>query len=447
MKIRIIRTVALITMAVLLLSGCSLLDFFSSENLLKAPRLTGENAALQQAFENAVGKEISLFTPISGEFRSSYIRTDINNDKNEEALVFYALNNNKTVVHMHILAQQNDEWFSIADITGSGTSVYKVDFFNIDNEQNLEIAVTWLVDDSKKARTLSLYKLSGYNSSGEENLLTSVATIQLSDYIYLDIDADNINELLYFYYDTTGDSSTAVGARLLDYDINTKNLLPVSDLPLDPGIASFVQVLHSREGETCQIYVDCLTSDGKLCTEIILYDNTKSVLSLPQVEGSAVSVFTVRDQALLCCDFDNDGQINIPLQLDYEDSYSVGLSEEMTEQVRYISWNEFRDGVLYENGKYFINFTDRFELLIDDFYDKYYFVYDYLKKETQIRLKGIEQGDLVFTVKCNEADVFDSLLDNNRYSQFIISITPLGESMNITKSYVMDLISDKGWFY
>ena len=89
MKIRIIRTAALITMAVLLLSGCSLLDFFSSENLLKAPRLTGENAALQQAFENAVGKEISLFTPISGEFRSSYIRTDINNDKNEENGMYY----------------------------------------------------------------------------------------------------------------------------------------------------------------------------------------------------------------------------------------------------------------------------------------------------------------------------------------------------------------------
>lgn len=446
MKIRILRTVVLFTIAALLFSGCSLLDFFSSENLLKAPKLTGENAALQQAFEAAAGKDISLFTPISGEFRSSYIKADINNDKIEEALVFYALNNNKTVVHMHILAQENNEWHSIADIAGSGTSVYKVDFFNIDDENNLEIAVTWLVDDSKKARTLSLYKVSGY-SNDDENLLTSVATIQLADYIYLDIDSDNINELLYFYYDATGDNEVTTGARLLDYNVKTKNLLPVSDLPLDSGISSFARILYSQADETFQIYVDCINSDGKLSTVIIFYDNTKSVLSLPQVEGSSVSVFTVRDQSLSCQDFDNDGSINIPLQLEYEDSYSVGLSDGVSEQIRYVSWNEFKDGVLYENGKYCINYADRFELQIDDFYEKYYIIYDYIKKETQVRLKSAEENDLVFTIKSNDADVFDSLLTDNKYSQFVISVTPLGESLNITKNYVMDLISDKGWFY
>lgn len=445
MKIRLIKTVSMVLTVVVLFSGCSLLDFFSAENLLKAPGLTGENAALQQSFESVVGTDISLYTPIAGEYRSSYILVDINDDKTDEALVFYALNTNKSVVHMHILSKQSDVWHSVADIVGSGTSVYKVDFFNIDDENNLEVAVTWMVDDSKKAKTLSLYKVSGYDPI-EENTLTSVATIQIADYIYLDIDSDSINELLYLYFDTSGEDSAAVGARLLDYDIDNKNLLPVSNLALDSQITSFVQVLYNKSGENYHIYLDCLNSDGKLFTEIILYDNTKAVLSVPQLDGNAISVFTVRDASLLCQDFDNDGQYNIPLQLEYEDSYSLGAPEGITEQIRFISWNVYNEGVLYENSKYYINSVDQYVMNIDDFYENCYMVYDYINKETQVRSKKYSENNIIFTIKCSESDMFDSLLLEER-EDFIISITPMGASMHITKTYIMDLISDKGWFF
>lgn len=73
MKHKVLHVIVMLTVISFVLSGCSLLDFFSADNLLKAPKLTGENAALQRAFEEAVGKDVSLFTPISGENRASYV--------------------------------------------------------------------------------------------------------------------------------------------------------------------------------------------------------------------------------------------------------------------------------------------------------------------------------------------------------------------------------------
>ena len=445
MKLRLLKTVSFVFAVIFLFSGCSLLDFFSADSLLRAPKLTGENAALQQAFENVVGKDISLFTPISGEYRASYILVDIDNDKTDEAVVFYALNNNISVVHMHILKKSGEIWSSVADIVGSGTSVYKVDFFNTDDDKNLEVAVTWMVEDSKKGKTLSLYKISG-ESTADVNAITSIATIQLAEYICFDIDDDSINEILYLYFDTSGENEGNVSARLLDYDVSVQNLLPVSDLTLNNQIASFVQILASKSGKYRNIFVDAMTFDGKLFTEVIVYDPDKAVLSVSQLDGSAMSVFTQRDSTLLCCDYNNDGQYDIPLELEYEKSGVIGSTSDIVDPVRYVSWNSYREGILYESSRYFINFADGYEIKIDDFFDECYIIYDSDKHETQIRSRSYYENDLLFTIRRRSSDTADGLI-NSFDSEYVIVMTSLSEALGFTKNYVNDLISEKGWFY
>lgn len=450
MKNRFISAVVFMFAVIFLFSGCSLLDFFSADSLLRAPRLTGENTALQQEFEKSVGKDISLFTPISGEYRASYILKDINNDKVDEAVVFYSMNNNLSVVHMHIMENKDGIWYSLADTIGSGTSVYEVDFFNSDDENALEIAVTWMVDDSKKAKTLSVYKLTE-SGADSQNAITSVATVQIADYIYLDIDNDTVNEILYFYFDKSSVDESYLASRLLDYDIQSKNMLPVSDLSLNIQTTSVVQLLPCKVGNTFNIYVDALSDNGMLFTEVLMYDQEKSVLSVSQLDGSPMSVFTLRDPSLVCCDYNNDGQYDIPREIEYEGSGVADSSDNISGQIKFISWNSYRDGVLYEECKYYINFFDAYVLKIDDFYDSSYIVYDSENKETQVRSRLSENDDLIFSIRPSVSEKSGlGLIDNTDStgtSDYVISVTPLGESMNITGAYVLDLISDKGWFF
>ena len=54
------------------LNACSLLDEFSPDTILQAPRLTGADGQIQEAFEEAVGTNVVLVNPVGGEYRSAY---------------------------------------------------------------------------------------------------------------------------------------------------------------------------------------------------------------------------------------------------------------------------------------------------------------------------------------------------------------------------------------
>lgn len=435
--------VVLIIVLAFSFSGCSLIDFFSADALLKAPGLTGENAALQKAVESAVGSDIILYTPIAGEHRASYILFDANNDKNDEAVVFYSFNSNESVVHMMLLSNK-DEWVPVADLTGSGTEVYKVDFCNIDTSQGLEIAVIWSLDDSKREKTLSLYKINSLES-GHENALTSVVTVQVLDYMCFDIDSDSINELLYFYFNST-DEQYAVSARLLDYIPQDSSYVPVSDISLSLPISSFFNLTSAKENNDYIIYLDCVSPAGDYFTEIISYDYENSALNKVMVNDEYISSKTIRKNQISCVDFNKDGLIDIPCQLDYEDSYVVGYSETALIKMTFVSWYCYSENDFYEIGKYFLNDFDSFTMKIDELYDDYYFVYDYANSVTQLRLKDYnEENNVVFSVICEDVvSDFNALLqDDESKSSINIIISAKGESLGFSEAFIESIIDEK----
>lgn len=442
MKKKIFPYLILILVSLVSFSGCSIIDFFSAEALLRAPGLTGENAALQSAVESVVGKDISLFTPIAGDYRASYILFDADNDKNDEAVVFYSLNSNESVVHMMLLSDIDDKWYPVADIIGSGTEVYKVDFCNIDTSQTLEIAVMWSQDDSKREKTLSLYKI---NSLGNnvENALTSVVTVQLIDYICFDIDSDAINELLYFYFSRT-DEQYAVSARLLDYIPQDSNYVPISDISLSLPLSSLFALNFAKENNDYLIYLDCVSPDGSYFTELITYDYENSALNKTRVNDKFLSSLTIRNNDIACQDFNNDGIIDIPCQLNYEDSYVIGYSEESPLKLKFVSWCSYSENDFYELGKYYMNDFDGFFMKIDDFYANYYFVYDYENSVTQVRLRNYsEENNVVFSIICDTvSNDFNMLLQNENRKEYSIIISAKGESLGFTETYISKLLEE-----
>lgn len=442
MKRKFILSVSLLLSMIFVFSGCSLIDFFSADALLRAPGLTGENSALQSAVEAAVGKDISLYFPIAGDYRASYILFDANNDKKDEAVVFYSFNSNKSVVHMMLLSKNGDKWFTVADIIGSGTEVYKVDFCNIDTTQGLEIAVMWSLDDSKREKTLSLYKISSLEKDAD-NALLSVATIQLLDYICLDIDSDSINELLYFYSNST-DDQLSVSARLLDYIPLDSSFVPLSDVSLSLPITSVFDINYSKDNNDYLIFLDCNSPDGSFFTELIMFDYENSALSKPMVRDKYISSLSIRNNNISCRDFDNDGIIDIPCMLNYEASYVVGYSEESPLRLTFVNWFSYSSDEFYEIGKYFLNDFDGFSMKINDFYEYYYFVYDYENSVTQVRLKNYnEENNIVFSIisKTDSYD-FNSLLQDENTKEHKIIISAKGESLSFTQSYIESLIEE-----
>ena len=73
--------------AALLLTGCAVGT--SVDNLLKPPQLSVEQEQIYQALQNAVGNNITLQYPRSGDNLSAFIVCDMDDDGEDEAMVFY----------------------------------------------------------------------------------------------------------------------------------------------------------------------------------------------------------------------------------------------------------------------------------------------------------------------------------------------------------------------
>ena len=441
-SIKTIFTAFMMLAIVVSFTGCSMFDFFAIDSLLKPPKLTGEKSELQQAFESAVGTDIRLFTPLVGDNRGSYVIFDANADGNDEAVVFYSFNDNASVVHMHLLTQIDEKWESVDDLVGSGTDIYKVDFYNIDNSRMLEIGVVWSLDDSKKEKNLSVYRISSLEPSSED-ALNSLATIQMADYSFCDVDGDNANELLYFYFG----GASGVSARLIDYDGLENTFLPLSEVSLPFQFSSLVQLAYDKAGNDIRFYVDCKYSADEYFSEIIIYSRDNDALYIPTHNNKYISSLSRRYCEVFCSDFDRDGYLDIPVHVDYDASYVLSDTEENETSLDFVNWLSYSDGIFNSRGKYFMNYSDGYALRIDTIIDKYYIVYDDVNNIVQVRINdSADENNIIFSLSCNTGDsvsiIPDGLLGDKNKNEYNVVVSAKGEAYSFTENFIRSLIVD-----
>ena len=436
-----------------LLAGCSVVDFFSAEGLLRAPRLTGQNAALQQAFEKAVGSDAVLVSPLTGEYRSAFIMEDCNGDGTEEAVVFYVNRGAENTVRMSLMASIEGQWRSVADIGGNGSEVYQVEFCNIDREKNREIAVTWTVSDSKRDKTLSLYKidLPGVESGDAFNPLASV---QIFDYYVMDIDRDGQNELFYVYFDSTEEKS-GVYARLLKYSETDTVLYPVSEVRLDPRISNLLAIGYDFFNGRYEFFVDCAAGENIYYTEIVQYEPEQYSLVAPlkMPENDPVAL-TRRSSQILSGDVNGDGPIEIPTEKNLEDSFIVNTPDGENLPLRYVCWQRYEDGVFSPMVNYYESDAGQYRIRLDPFLGDLCMIDNYETGETEFRVRGvsasvatpaeaapIKDADLLFriTVLSSGEGRLSSCANGLR-----ISVGAMGRERNLTKKYIESLIEGNG---
>ncbi len=74
-----------------LLPGCSfpMTDNMQVEDLLRAPRLSGDYGALQSALNDWLGESAQLKYPMQGELLSPFVLQDLDGDGQQDAAVLY----------------------------------------------------------------------------------------------------------------------------------------------------------------------------------------------------------------------------------------------------------------------------------------------------------------------------------------------------------------------
>ncbi|MBQ8209321.1 MAG: VCBS repeat-containing protein [Clostridia bacterium] len=460
MKTRITALVALLLAVSVLFSGCDAFSFSSAENLVRPPKLSGNDGQLQAAFETAVGAtgEYVLKYPSAGDYRSAFVRYDCDGDGSDEAFVFYSLKTEEMSVHMYMLDFADGEWIPVDNFNGEGSDVYSIEFSDLNNDGIAEILVGWSSLDAKSNKKLSVY--CSQKSGAELDYRVLIIETYTSMHT-VDIDGDSQQELLIALINSTSDTYTTQ-AKLLKMSGSSASGLQISavgHINLYSEITAFSSISSGYANGRTYIYIDEIAGDAYL-TELLYWNSETGTLEAP-VETDVLSIAdcpTSRSLDIVCKDINSDGEKEIPSTALFPAGYIVRKNADGTdnkslnENMYIINWLSYNEGEFSTVSSYIENTENKFRIEYDEEKMKDWSIVFYpddgVSQFFVVRESDdpdvAEESVLMFTISVQdiESDVnINTYLASGTEYMYTYQITAEGEEMGITKGFISALFS------
>lgn len=312
---------------VCLLSGCDTFLFSSVDNLMRPPKIAGENnSKLIEAFESTVGKSYVLKYPVAGEYQSPCIMYDLDSDGVDEAIIFYSLENESTTVRLAFLDYSADKWQIVSDLKGLGNNVDQVSFEHVKNDNSVQVVITWNFFDTKTASILSIYNI-GFTEDKTINSVQLIFNEPYSAMKIFDVDGSGSKEIFLISSVTSDTTVKKIGTL---YAMRSDgSFASVSSVTMDSTVSGYssIKLEPASENKPYRIFVDAIKGDISMSTEIIYWDSKINGLYSPLLDTDAQSVTsTIRSSRIESRDINGDGLIETPLQIPLAGSYTTSNS-------------------------------------------------------------------------------------------------------------------------
>ncbi len=371
MKIKRLMAVILAALFCFSLSGCDVLQTDFS-GLIAAPKLEGDMYPVQQALEAWAGEDITLKYPVSGDYRSAFIMTDINSDGFTEAVAFYSVTADSAVtMHINIIANRGGDWKSMGDLSLVANDVESVSFSDLDGDGAKEIIVGWMVYGSID-KQVGVYSFT-------KDTLTQRIKEKYTNFTCVDMNSDDLPDLAVIHLNSTDKEANA---KVISF--TGEGVAEIGSVGLDGNVTSYsTPVLSKLKNGAPALYVDAVKGSGML-TEIIWVDGgiLKSLVSPTTME----TTLTYRSSAVSCRDFSGDGVIDIPL---LELLPSTADSSE-ADKVYITKWSDFDGANINVCASTFMNYSDGYCLTIPESWKNSL----HLTRKTESRLRVFYNYDI-----------------------------------------------------
>lgn len=347
MRLKIFFMVAL----AFVLSGCSPL-VFDVDDLMQPPALSDEQSKIMQALQESLGgNEIKLKYPKMGNYRSAFVFKDLDNDGDDEAMVFYEQSmGSSNIARINILNHENNSWNSVYDMPGLGGDIEFVEFANLLSKDKSDLIIGWTITANSSKTTLSAY------SFNENFTLNKLNDYDYNKYLIIN-STDGLQQIL-----TVTNSRNDPTAKLIKKRNSTK-LGVISNVKLSREIESILNVSYGKtKSGFSAIFVDEYLFGNEIATEVLTVENgiLKNNMMTSDFEKNDIYAKTFRSQMVLSEDVDNDGVIEIPFQ-----SLMNGYGEDdETENIYLTSYNTFSEGITEVKQNAVLNQKDGYKIII-----------------------------------------------------------------------------------
>jgi hypothetical protein len=327
---------------VLTLCGCDLFTADMAE-LLSPPALSGDLRQIAEAISKTVGGKYEFEYPQTGEYHSALVQKDVNGDGKKEAIAFYSTyNDDIETVNINVVRKKGDEWKSYGEQSIVGSGVHRVDFCDLDRDGINEILVGWQIYGTSEMQ-LAVY-------SFKDNVLSQRMLKRYNHFVTCNLNGNKTDEILVIESDAKKSHNTASL-----YELTDDGFLQIGRCELDSKVENvghpIVEELSSGKNA---VYIDSVKGIGAI-TEVLLYEKGKLVNPLYD-EQTKETTLTLRSASFKTVDFNNDGILEIPVQLNVP---SVSKSE-VAEKLYLTSWCTFNGEILTPQVTSMINVLDRY---------------------------------------------------------------------------------------
>ena len=356
------------------------------EELLRAPKLSGDYGALQTALNDWLGESAQLKYPIQGELLSPFVLQDLDGDGQQDAAVLYTTAQTANVCVAILQRDDTGSWQVRQSVEGLAETVENVSLAQLQDTDSCQLVVGYTA--AQNDHYLAVY-------SYQDGTLSTILEQQYEQYLVENITGGSSQDLILM--STQEDGSVQIELLTADRKGSFRQVA-VNGLSADKfsGCAS-VAAGAGADGRH-YLVLDGWTgiSGNNLATVLLRFDEeSQQMIPAEQISASALYSASLRNVPnLVSRDLDGDSTVEIPTQPDEAGLLNMSQSRRMD----FIVWMDYTRpdpeksfGLLDEETNCYIELPAEWEgnLLLTDSADI----------DDAVELRTVDENKLVLTLR------------------------------------------------
>ena len=356
------------------------------EELLRAPKLSGDYGALQTALNDWLGESAQLKYPIQGELLSPFVLQDLDGDGQQDAAVLYTTAQTANVCVAILQRDDAGSWQVRQSVEGLAETVENVSLAQLQDTDSCQLVVGYTA--AQNDHYLAVY-------SYQKGTLSTILEQQYEQYLVENITGGSSQDLILM--STQEDGSVQIELLTADREGSFRQVA-VNGLSADKfsGCAS-VAAGAGADGRHYLVLDGWPGLSGNNLATVLLYFDEESQQMLPaeQISTSELYNASLRNvSTLVSRDLDGDGIVEIPTQPDEAGLLNLSQSRRMD----FIVWMDYTSpepeksfGLLDEESSCYIELPAEWEgnLMLTDS----------AEGEEAVELHTVDEGKLVLTMR------------------------------------------------
>ena len=336
---------------VLTLSGCF---FRAPADLYQSPEQSADYLSLTQTIRNAknalsqeYGVEVEDISVMSGNNTALIQLQDMDgNGSSETAVTFFRVPDADRPLKIYFFTKSDEDTYTAsAVVEGTGSSIYRVDYVDLNGNGTKEVVVSWQMNTG--AYLLGAYSLeetmsrnvqqaaasssaSGAASVPKQDALRAEEwmTTAYTEYALYDLDQDTRTEIAVIQVDPAGTNSTVQIYGWRDGTFMIRDTVSLSAGIVSNGIRNVATNLLRGEGNVPvrALYISSELADGRHAVDVVTYrDGKLANLSLDEtgVSRDVLDRYVDLDPA----DVNEDGVLELPSPIQLPSSSDTSASD------------------------------------------------------------------------------------------------------------------------